>query len=81
MIFLYTESMAKTAPLSTVIDARVKRALSHYCKRNGLKLAYVIERAIVEQLEDEIDLESYLERKDEETFSLEDVLAARKTRK
>ena len=73
--------MAKTVPFSTVIDARVKRALSHYCKRNRLKLGYVVETAIVEQLEDEIDLEAYLERKDEDTFSIEDILTARTTKK
>ena len=79
--FHYYWLVAKTSPLSTVIDSRVKRALSQYCKRNGLKLGYVIERAIVEQLEDEIDLEAYLERKNEETISLEALLDTRKARK
>ncbi len=67
-----------TATLSTVIDARVKRALSVYCKRKGLKLRYVVEEALIEQLEDEIDLEAYFARKDEDLFSLEDVLADRR---
>ena len=66
-----------TATLSTVIDARVKRALSVYCKRKGLKLRYVVEEALIEQLEDEIDLEAYFARKDEDLFSLEDILADR----
>ena len=72
--------MAKstTATLSTLIDARVKNALSTYCKRRGLKLRYVVEEALVEQLEDEIDREAYYARKDEEVFSLDEVLAARK---
>ena len=67
-----------TATLSTVIDARVKRALLVYCKRRGLKLRYVVEAALIEQLEDEIDLEAYFARKDEDLFSLEDVLADRR---
>ena len=67
-----------TATLSTVIDARVKRALSLYCKRKGLKVRYVVEEALIEQLEDEIDLQAYYASKDEGLISLEDVLADRK---
>ena len=67
----------ETATLSTVIDARVKRALSHYCKRKGLKVRYVVEQALIEQLEDEIDREAYYARKNEQLFSLEEVLAGR----
>ncbi len=67
-----------TATLSTVIDARVKRALSLYCKRKGLKVRYVVEEALIEQLEDEIDLRAHYARKDEGLVSLEDVLADRK---
>jgi hypothetical protein len=70
-------SQEETATLSTVIDARVKRALSHYCKRNGLKVRYVVEQALVEQLEDEIDREAFHARKHEKRFSLEEVLAGR----
>jgi hypothetical protein len=70
-------SKAETATLSTVIDARVKRALSVYCRRRGLKVRYVVEEALIEQLEDEIDREAYHARKDEELFSLEDVLSDR----
>ncbi len=32
-------------------------------------------QALIEQLEDEIDLEAYRSRRDEETFSLEEILA------
>ena len=68
----------KTATLSTIIDSRVKTALSRYCRRKGLKLRYVVEEALIEQLEDEIDREAYHARKDEELFSLEEVLTDRK---
>jgi len=67
--------MSETATLSTVIDARVKDALIEFCKRRGIKMRHIIEQALIEQLEDEIDLEAYRERKGEETFSLEEILA------
>ena len=67
--------MNETATLSTVIDVRVKDAITSFCKRRGIKLRYMIEQALIEQLEDEIDLEAYRARRDEETFSLEEVLA------
>lgn len=67
-----------TATLSTVIDARVKHALTVYCKRKGLKVRHVVEEAIVEQLEDEIDREAYFARKEEPLYSLEEILADRR---
>jgi len=73
--------MNETATLSTVIDARVKDALVSFCKRRGIKLRYLIEQALVEQLEDEIDIEAYHARRNEETVSLEEVLAGLKNKK
>jgi len=64
----------KTTTLSTVISSDIKGAISNYCKRKGIKLRYFIENALVEQLEDEVDVQAYLERKDEERFSFEDVV-------
>jgi hypothetical protein len=66
--------MAKQATLSTSIDLDLKKALSIFCKKHGLKIQSVVENAIREQLEDEIDLASYRERKDEEEVSLAAVL-------
>ena len=66
--------MSETATLSTVIDVRVKEAITSFCKRRGIKLRYLVEQALVEQLEDEVDLEAYHERRNEETFSLDDIL-------
>lgn len=68
--------MNETATLSTVIDKRVKDALVTFCRRRGIKLRYLIEQALVEQLEDEIDLEAYHARRNEETISLEEVLGS-----
>ncbi len=66
--------MAKLATLSTNIDFELKEALSLFCKKRGLKIQSVVENAIREQLEDEIDLASYQERKNEEEVSLSVVL-------
>lgn len=67
--------MSETATLSTVIDVRVKDAITSFCKRRGIKLRYLVEQALIEQLEDEIDMEAFNERRNEETFSLEEVLS------
>ncbi|MGQ0541105.1 MAG: DUF6290 family protein [Blastocatellia bacterium] len=67
--------MSETATLSTIIDAKVKDAVTAFCKERGIKMRYLIEEALVERLEDEIDLEAYRARRDEETISLEEILA------
>ena len=67
--------VSETATLSTVIDARVKEAITSFCRRRGIKLRYMVEQALIEQLEDEIDLEAYRQSRDEETVPFEDVLA------
>lgn len=64
--------------LSTIIDAQVKEAITSYCKKRGIKLRYLIEQALIEQLEDEIDLEAYRVRRNEETIPLEKILTKRK---
>jgi antitoxin component of RelBE/YafQ-DinJ toxin-antitoxin module len=66
--------MEKQATLSTNIDLDLKKALTAFCKKRGLKIQSVVENAIREQLEDEIDLVSYNERKHEEEVSLNAIL-------
>ncbi len=66
--------MSKHATLSTSIDLELKEALTAFCKKQGLKIQSVVENAIRERLEDEIDLASYQERKNEEEVSLSLVL-------
>ena len=73
--------MSETATLSTIIDARVKEAITLYCKVRGIKLRHLIEQALVEQIEDEIDLEAYRTRQSEERVSLEEVLARSRKKK
>jgi antitoxin component of RelBE/YafQ-DinJ toxin-antitoxin module len=68
------KAMEKQSTLSTSIDSDLKKALTAFCKRRGLKIQSVVENAIREQLEDEIDLASYDERKNEEEISLAAVL-------
>lgn len=70
--------MKKTTTLSTVINSDVKKAAAALCKRKGMKLQFLIEQALIEKLEDEIDLEAYQERKAEPTIPLEDILSNRK---
>ena len=80
MIFLEKERylmyslIMKSEPLSTLIDGSIKRALVRFCKKKGLKIRHVIEEAIAERLEDELDLAAYRARKNEEVVSLEAVL-------
>jgi antitoxin component of RelBE/YafQ-DinJ toxin-antitoxin module len=73
--------MAQTATLSTIIDSRIKRAATAFCKKRGLKLRYLVEQALLEQLEDELDLQAFLQRRNEDTISFEDILASRGRRK
>ena len=73
--------MAKETTLSTIIDTDVKEAVTRFCKERGLKLRYLIEEALVEQLEDAMDLEAYQSRRHEETTSFAKVLARRKKKK
>ncbi len=66
--------MPKLATLSTNIDFELKKALSTFCKRKGLKIQSVVESAIREHLKDEIDFASYKEKMNEEEISLLHVL-------
>lgn len=72
--FVDNKGMEKQSTLSTSIDSDLKKALAAFCKKRGLKIQSVVENAIREQLEDEIDLVSYDERKNEEEVSLATVL-------
>ena len=66
--------MAKQATLSTNIDSELKMALTLFCRSKGLKIQSVVETAIREQLEDELDLAAHKERKHEEEISIVAVL-------
>jgi len=73
--------MKNAVPLSTLIDPDLKKAAVELCRRKGMKLRSLIELALIEQIEDEIDLETYLRRRNEDRVALEDLLSGRsKTR-
>ena len=63
-----------TTTISTVIDSRVKKAALALCKQKGFKLQYLVEQALIEQLEDAIDLQAFRDRQNEPTVALEDIL-------
>jgi Family of unknown function (DUF6290) len=63
-------------PLSTTIAPQLKRAALAYCKKHGVKLSALIEQALAEKLEDDLDLNAYEERKNEPTTSLNAALEA-----
>ncbi|EKD52298.1 MAG: hypothetical protein ACD_62C00066G0008 [uncultured bacterium] len=67
--------MNQTTSLSTVIDSQIKKAVVEFCRVHGLKIQFLIENALVEYLEDAVDLEAYQARKNEFTVSLAEVLS------
>ena len=67
--------MARLTTLSTNIDLDLKKALTQHCKKHGLKIQRVVEDAIREQLEDDIDLAAYRMRRDEPELSLREVMS------
>jgi hypothetical protein len=70
--------MSKQTSLSTIIDSDLKKALTAFCKKRGLKIQSVVETAIREQLEDEIDLDTYRARKNEDEIPLSQILKKQK---
>jgi len=59
--------------ISTQISDKAKKALSLFCKKRGIKINRFVEDAIIEKLEDEIDLAEFELRKNEERISFEDI--------
>ena len=54
--------------LSTTLSKPTKDLLERYCKKRGLRMNHLIERAILELLEDEMDKEIIEQRELEETI-------------
>lgn len=52
---------------STTLTKSTKDLLERFCKKRGLRMNHLVERAIVELLEDEMDKEIIEERELEET--------------
>ena len=66
----------KIVNLSTQISEKAKKALALFCKKRGIKINRFIEDAIIEKLEDEIDLAEYELRKNEDRISYDAVKKA-----
>lgn len=51
---------------STTLSASTKKLLERYCKQRGLKMGHLVDEAILEKLEDAMDLELIAGREREE---------------
>jgi hypothetical protein len=54
---------------STTIKTSTKDLLDRFCKKRGLRMNYIVETAILEFLEDEMDKEIIEKRELEETVA------------
>ena len=52
---------------STTLTKPTKKLLERFCNKRGLRMNHLVERAILELLEDEMDIEIIEERELEET--------------
>jgi hypothetical protein len=57
----------QTANFSTTLSKPTKELLERFCQKRGLRMNHLVERAILELLEDEMDKEIIEERELEET--------------
>ena len=71
-------SNIKVAPLSTILSVDIKKAVTLFCKKRGLKMSHFIEEALREHLEDEADIAAYEARRHEERVSYDEVLKSMK---
>lgn len=58
---------AKMLSFSTTLSKPTKELLERFCNKHGLRMNHLVERAILELLEDEMDKEIIEERELEET--------------
>jgi len=58
---------AETISFSTTLTKPTKELLDRFCRKRGLRINHVVERAIIELLEDEMDREIIDERELEPT--------------
>lgn len=68
----------KQTTMTVTIDFKTKKALTEYCKKHGKKIQHVVEEAILQTIEDEIDLEAIQLREKEDVVSFEEVLKSLK---
>jgi len=46
-----------SVPFSTTLSRRTQQLLERFCKKRGLRQNHVVEQAILEKLENEMDIE------------------------
>jgi len=60
--------------LATKIDSQIKDALDHFCEEHGLKINRFIEDAILDKLEEHIDISDLKKLRQESSRPFSDVL-------
>jgi len=58
---------AEIISFSTTLTKPTKKLLERFCKKRGMRMNHLVERAIIELLEDEMDKEIIEQRELEET--------------
>ena len=66
--------MTKQATLSTIIYAELKKALNTLAKSKRMKVCYLVEYALREQLEDMFNISIYQQRVDEDSVGHDDIM-------
>jgi hypothetical protein len=69
----YAKTM-KEGNLAVVLPMDLKKAVSNHCKEHGLKMKKFVEEALIEKLENTMDIASIAARENEETIPLSEVL-------
>lgn len=68
MIFAYgVKKMSETVSFSTTISKETKKLVEKFCKARGLKINHLVEKALLEFIEDEMDRSIIDDRALEET--------------
>ena len=56
----------KPVPFSTTLSPQTKALLERFCEQRGIRQNHLVEEAILERLEDEMDMQTIREREFEE---------------
>lgn len=60
--------------IATRIDSRVKKAIEDVCKGSGIKFRHFIEEALIDKLEEYLDIKDIKKLRQEPVKSFEDVV-------
>ena len=62
----------KPVAFSTTLSAETRKLLERFCKKRGVRQNHFVEQAILEKLEDEMDMEIISEREFEDLVKWKD---------